>query len=479
MLKNLMTKALSFLIPAMLLATCAAEAAAPGDENWVAGFNTPGMNGLVYALAIDNSGNLYAAGQFTMAGGLAANSIVKWNGSAWAVLGLGIDGSVSTMACDNAGNLYVAGWFYTAGGAAANNIAKWDGSEWSAMGSGFDESNSVSALACDSAGNLYAGGFFATAGGVNAANIAKWNGSEWSALRPGSRIEEKWSEVSTLACDSAGNLYVGYDTSERDNPVATYICKWDGSSWSDLGSGFIGADSSISVLACDSSDNLYAGGSFTKAGFVKANNIAKWNGKVWAPLGSGVDCWVGALAFDSAGNLYAGGNFITASGVTANNIAMWNGSSWSALGSGMTGNYNGLDSYVNALACDSAGNLYAGGVFLMAGGVPVTNIAEWNGASWSEMEFLSGSGINGTVPALAFDSAGNLYAGGNFTMAGGVAVNNIAMWNGSVWSPMGSGRINDINVLASDGAGNIYAGGDFSTAGGVTVNNIAKWNGSA
>lgn len=83
---------------------------------------------------------------------------------------------------------------------------------------------------------------------------------------------------------------------------------------------------------------LYAGGTFTNAGGVAANHVAKWDGSSWSALGSGMDDDVHALTvFDDRGGpaLYAGGGFITAGGVSANGIARWNGSSWSGLGSRM------------------------------------------------------------------------------------------------------------------------------------------------
>ena len=47
-------------------------------------------------------------------------------------------------------------------------------------------------------------------------------------------------------------------------------------------------------------------------------------------------------------------------------------------------------------------------------------------------------GWTDVVYALAL-SGTNLYAGGYFTMAGGVVVNNMAKWDGSAWSALGSG----------------------------------------
>jgi hypothetical protein len=75
--------------------------------------------------------------------------------------------------------------------------------------------------------------------------------------------------------------------------------------------------------------------------------------------------------------LYAGGIFTTAGDISANKIAKWNGSSWSALGSGLGSGANAL---VNALAVFDDGDgpaLYAGGNFSTAGGVPSSHIAKW------------------------------------------------------------------------------------------------------
>jgi len=66
-----------------------------------------------------------------------------------------------------------------------------------------------------------------------------------------------------------------------------------------------------------------------------------------------------------------------------------------------------------------------------------------------------------------------LYAGGLFYTAGGVSVNYIAKWNGSVWSALGSGIGSDVRALTvfDDDANGLhppalYAGGQFIMAGG-------------
>jgi Immunoglobulin domain len=326
------------------------------DADWVS--LGSGMNGGVSALAVSGT-NLYAGGGFTTAGGVPANYIAKWDGSTWSALGSGVNGAVIALAVSGT-NLYAGGYFTTAGG--AYGIAKWDGRAWSALGSGMNVfppyTPSVSALAV-SGTNLYAGGFFTSAGGVAATNIAKWDGSTWSALGSG--------------MDIYGYVY---------------------------------------ALAVSGTD-LYAGGAFTTAGGVRVNGIAKWDASAWSALGSGFNGLGGALyALAVSGtNLYAGGTFGTAGGVPANSVAKWDGSAWSALGSGMLS--DGGVGAVYALAV-SGTNLYAGGTFDKPGGVPANNVAKWDGSAWSAL----GSGVNNYVNALASDGAGHLFVGGNFTLTG-------------------------------------------------------------
>ncbi|MCX7044217.1 MAG: fibronectin type III domain-containing protein [Candidatus Sumerlaeota bacterium] len=136
----------------------------------------------------------------------------------------------------------------------------------------------------------------------------------------------------------------------------------------------------------------------------------------------------------------------------------------------------GVNQPILALARDVAGNIYAGGFFTSAGAVLANNIAMWNGSYWAPL----GTGMKyGAVEALATDGLGNLYAGGVFTMAGGKPANHIAKWDGTSWTALGSGTDGVVYALAVDGAGAVYAGGNFTTADGRPANCVAKWDGAS
>jgi hypothetical protein len=59
------------------------------------------------------------------------------SGQSWSALGTGLNKIVFALGANN-GGIYAAGDFTTAGGNLANRIAKWDGSNWSALGSGIN-----------------------------------------------------------------------------------------------------------------------------------------------------------------------------------------------------------------------------------------------------------------------------------------------------------------------------------------------------
>src|SRR4051794_21393472 len=67
----------------------------------------------------------------------------------------------------------------------------------------------------------------------------------------------------------------------------------------------------------------------------------------------------------------------------------------------------------------------------------VAMAAPFTDANWVTMGNMPG--VNGTVYASVRDAAGNLYVGGQFTTAGGVITTNIAKWDGTNWTAVGTG----------------------------------------
>ena len=467
-----------------------------------------GMNSNVSSLAVFDDGlgggpALYAGGGFTTAGGVDATRIAKWDGQTWSPLGSGTSDEPSVMRVFDDGSgggpaLYAGGWFSTAGGLPVNYIAKWDGEAWSALAGGMSEGpyTVVYALAVfdDGSGGgaaLYAGGTFGTAGGVPARRIAKWDGVEWSPVGTGMD-----NFVHTLAVVDSGSgegpsLCAGGSFAEAGDVSAWCIAEWDGATWSPLGRVMNDRVRALAVLDDRRRDgeDLYAGGSFQTAGGLRVNNVAGWDGSSWSALGNGVDGTVYALGTfdDSSGegcSLYAGGDFRTAGETSAKFIARWDGSSWSALEGGLSRNARALTVFDDELGGGPA--LYVGGQFSEAGDLTVHGIARWDGAEWSSL----GTGVGGEDPwvyALAVFDDGNgggpsLFAGGEFTSAGGTDASHIARWDGTTWSSVGGGVDRDVHALAvfDDGSGSgpaLYVGGEFITAGGGPASRIAKWDG--
>ncbi|HXJ55351.1 MAG TPA: PQQ-dependent sugar dehydrogenase [Verrucomicrobiae bacterium] len=198
---------------------------------------------------------------------------------------------------------------------------------------------------------------------------------------------------------------------------------------------------------------VFVGGNFEYAGTVRARGLAKWNGTAWSRLGGGVapaGSWVNTLATDGT-NLFAAGWFssVLQSGgaaVGATNIARWNGASWSNL-------RGGLDYGTQTLAL-GMGSLFAGGYFTNADGLGIRYLARWDGSNWSGL----GLGVNGPVMKSAF-VGDSLYVRGYFTSAGGVAATNFARWDGTNWWALEHSPFISVDALSVRGSDLLVAGG--------------------
>lgn len=185
-------------------------------------------------------------------------------------------------------------------------------------------------------------------------------------------------------------------------------------------------------------NDLYVGGLFTEVGSNAISGVVKWDGTNWSGLGTGVSGPVYALEANGT-NLYVGGQFDSAGGVAATNVAKWNGVAWEALGGGV--DQGGLYAVPVVFALYvQGGDLFVGGQFQMAGGIAAVNVARWDGSAWHAMDtgaFLPDDPDPwGAVLALTGDGT-NVYVGGIFIQAGSIAATNLARWDGSAWEAIG------------------------------------------
>ncbi len=464
----------------------------------------------------DGSGALlYLGGRFGYAGGIIVSKIAEWDGTNWIALvgssGTGTGSWVEDLAVYDDGTgpaLFAGGQFTTAGGLAANRVAKWDGAEWSALvgegGNGADQI--VWALGVFDH-RLIAGGRFVTAGGVTVNGVASWDGNSWAGASGPSGVGIDGTVYALVVFDdgTGDDLYVSGSLGLAGGEYANNIARWDGADWSSLGAP-VGDGINLGVGALvtwndGGGEVLVAGGHFGGAGDITAKNIAAWNGSQWSSFsgtaGEGTDGTIDALAVYDDGSgpaLYAGGWFDHAGGIEVNGIAKWDGSEWSALiGPGGTGVDGGNSVRALAVFDDGLGPaLYAGGYFSTAGGQTVNNIARWDGEAWSSLFGPFGRGVDGVIESLVVFDDGDgpsLFAGGQFATAGGIEVNHVARWDGEDWHPVGDpadpGFSYTVEILAvfDDGSGAaLYAGGQFAWAGkdpaqSDALNHIARWDG--
>jgi hypothetical protein len=189
------------------------------------------------SLAVFDSGagpELYVGGDFLNVAGITARFVARWNGVSWREVGGGTNNSIAAFCLhpEVAGGppvLFAGGNFTLADGMPALNIARWNGTNWGAVGGGLPDFVRALASFDDGTGfgkRLYVGGRFATAGTAAASRVAMWDGVKWSGLGSGAVVGDV--ETFTAHDDGSGSgpaLFIGGQF--QISPAAdSFLAKW-------------------------------------------------------------------------------------------------------------------------------------------------------------------------------------------------------------------------------------------------------------
>ena len=370
----------------------------------------------------DGGGNVIfvSATEIYTTGG--TNAVQKWDGTAWSAVGTPPSGTsfIREMVRDSSGNLYISWAFID-----TIFFAKWNGAAWTTLPNitAADSPAYCSSMAFDGSGNLHA--LIRQTGIGTPTSLYKYSGGAWTGVT-------STNDSSNVMVVSGTTFYIG----GRDFAGRQAIVRWNGTTRADIGS-LTGGTGYCYGMAMAGTDLIIVG-DFTAVNGVACNNIAKWNGTTWSAIGTGLDA--AGLSIAVFGSTYiVVGYFTTAGGSAANRIAAWDGAAWSAFGSG-------LNSYASSISGTSATAFAVGGVFTSANGIMSKYITYYGPAYAITLQdfadqvddlsivkrteaigALTGNGNKTTIAA-----GGTAYAGPGYTGLNTVGANDVIIFLGAM-----------------------------------------------
>ncbi len=277
-----------------------------------------GCNDSVWCFTYFNN-SLYVGGKFTQAGGIACNHVARWDGASWSAVGDGFNESLHTLAVYN-NELYAGGDFTASASIPVNHIGRWNGTQWNQVDGGVNDDVDVM---CVWNNALYIGGDFTIAGGNTANRICKWDGNSFSPVGTGFTSGMMGECMVHSLCVYNGNLYAGGMFEHGGAMNMSNIGMWNGSSWNTIGNigGAMMGDNAVSAM-CVYYNRLFVGGNFSSCGSRQASNLGVWDGSSWSNIGTGMNGEVNTITVYN-NELYIGGAFTDAAGIAVNNIAKY------------------------------------------------------------------------------------------------------------------------------------------------------------
>lgn len=340
-------------------------------------------------------------------------------------------------------------------------------------------------------GDLYIGGHFYTANDIEVCRIFKLEsnngiqalscGFDCSCLDGANENLSNATFVNSIT-KFEGKVYATGFFFNSNLQTVNSLSEYSNSSWNGMGTGlisgqFTGGGSMLKVI----DNKLFLVGSFSSVAGVECTSISKFQNAQWSnaynfPSSISISSITDVEIYND--EIYVIGSFFSSNedSIAINRIAKFDGNNWVGVGNGIPG---GVSSAQRIIKFQN--KLYVIGRMLKNSGDPGDGIASWDGQQWNEV----GGGLNNSSsnPPTNFDAVvfkDKLYVVGDFTSAGGQAINNIASWDGENWCGLGvmpntfDNRVT--NIIVHDG--NLIIGGAFQSINGdSTLKYIAKYVG--
>lgn len=270
--------------------------------------------------------------------------LLRWDDAGWTLLDESpapstLERHASMVVWDDGGgdDLYVGGFFGSIGGVAADDIARWDGTAWSPVGASFAFAPIEDLAVFDDGGGptLWA----IDNGASGDSRLLRFDGAAWSVVvaEPmGGGFPEGRFEALEVYDDGRGPaLYVGGNFDSIGGVAANNLGRFDGTGWSSVGDGpgnsfrFTWV-SALEVIEEPGGAALYAVGEFSRAapGGLFVENAARWDGVAWSALGPESSPGVGPLGdglfLEGVGpTLFVGGKLTRAGSRSSSGLAAW------------------------------------------------------------------------------------------------------------------------------------------------------------
>src|ERR1035437_5777093 len=363
-------------------------------------FTSPGMNGNVFALALQTNGQILAGGNFTAVGNVAEGSLARLNP----------DGSLDTA--------------FLSGLAGANGP--------------------VLAVVSQTDDHVLVGGSFTSVNNVNRKFIARLNnidGSLDTSFNPGLGADNVVNALAETFVGGVRKIYVGgaFGVISGSSSPGFARLNNDGSADGPFAVG-TGADGSVYAIAVYPTNSIYAGkvligGTFTHFNGAALNRLARLNldgsadTNFNASLGFGPNDAVHAIAIQADGRVLPGGSFTNFNGMVLGHIVRLN-----VDGTRDTSFVASASDSVEGIALQADNRIVLVGQFTLANNVTRNHITRLLPGGATDPTINFGDGANGDVDTVVIQPAdGMLVIGGGFSQYGDQPHANIArIYGGSV-----------------------------------------------